>query len=489
MLMRHHRIRLLSVLILMLDLSLPGYALAEPGAQSEQPRQLTLTILHDNDLHGHLLPFDFIESARGSQEQPSRGGAARRATLVRKLERSICNPVILVDTGDIAARGPLATTYEGIADVAAMNAVGYDLAAIGNHEFTLKDGVDSADAAGAQADLLQVIKRSRFAWVCANVADSRGAFIEGVEPYVVRDFNGVRVGFLGLTTARSASYPQTKGWTFSDPIATAKLWIPEARKHCDVLIAVTHLGVDADKALAAQTSGLDAVVGGHSHTFLYKAVEVTNSAGDRVPIVQDGAFGVDLGRFDLSLTRDEAGHWKLAGYHYALLPVDEHLSEAPDVNSELTPFLRPLQTVVGRIGAIASTPAARLRQTNQLVVDALREQTGADLAINPGDGSDNGFFEVFRHSDVTRYDVYAILPFHDDAVTATFSGTELEALLASHPDTVSSGDLNGIDATKTYHVAVVDYVADSVFHLAKAKIQSTNRDVREVVIRYLQTRK
>ena len=489
MLMRHYRFRLLSVLILMLVLSLPAYTLAAPGAQSEQPRQLTLTILHDNDLHGHLLPFAFVESARGSQEQPSRGGAARRATLVRKLERSIRNPVILVDTGDIATRGPLATTYEGIADVEAMNSVGYDLAAVGNNEFKLKDGVDCSDAVGAQSDLLQVIKRSRFAWVCANATDSKGSLLEGVEPYIVRDFNGVRVGFLGLTTARSASYPQTKGWSFSDPIAAAKQWIPEARKHCDALIAVTHIGVDADKILAAQTSGIDAIVGGDSHTFLYKAIEVPNLTGDRVPIVQDGAFGVDLGRFDLNLTCDEAGHWRLAGFQYALLPIDEKLLEAPDVNGELAPFLRPLQIVIGRIGAVESTPAARLRQTDQLVVDALREQTGAELAINPGSGSDNGFFDVFRHSDVTRYDVCAILPFHDDVVIATLSGSEIQALLASHPDMVTSGDVKGIDAAKTYHVAVVDYIADSVYHLAKAKTQSTGRDVREVVIGYLQTRR
>lgn len=204
----------------------------------DQPLQLTLTLLHDNDLHGHLLPFAYTEVGRSKDEQPSVGGAARRATLIRELRREIKNPTMLLDSGDTFTRGPLTNAYEGIADTEAMNAVGYELAALGNNEFKARNAVDQNDAAGAQAALLQVVKRSRFPWVCANAIDQRGAFLEGVQPYVVRDFHGVRVGFLGLTAPRSATYPQTKGWTISDPVTAARQWIPEARKHCDVLIAL-----------------------------------------------------------------------------------------------------------------------------------------------------------------------------------------------------------------------------------------------------------
>ena len=90
------------------------------------PGIVNLTILHDNDLHGHLLPFAYTEIGKSPLEQPSRGGAARRATLIRELRKSIKNPVLLVDSGDIATRGPLATTYKGLADVAAMNFPDYN---------------------------------------------------------------------------------------------------------------------------------------------------------------------------------------------------------------------------------------------------------------------------------------------------------------------------------------------------------------------------
>ena len=304
-----------------------------PAVTISEPPTLTLTILYDNDLHGHLLPFAYTEVGKSSVEQPSRGGAARRASLIRRLRQSSKNPTLLIDSGDIATRGPLITTYEGVPDVEAMNTIGYDIAAIGNNEFKLKDAVDEDDSAGAQSDLLQIIKLSRFPWICANATQADGSLLEGVQPYVVREFSGVRIGFLGLTTSRSAAYPQTKGWSISDPIAAAKQWIPEARKHCDVLIAVTHIGTLDDEQLAAQTTGLDAIIGGDSHTFLYTPVVVKNPSGVNVPIVQDGEFGVDLGRFDLHFTEDPAGAWHLTNYHDILLPVDASSPEAPDVKA------------------------------------------------------------------------------------------------------------------------------------------------------------
>ena len=451
-------------------------------AAPNQPQTLTLTLLHDNDLHGHLLPFAYTETGQSNQEKPSVGGAARRATLIRQLRRKIQNPTMLIDSGDTFTRGPLTNAYEGIADTEAMNAVGYELAAVGNNEFKAKDGVDQADAAGAQAALLQVVKRSRFPWICANAVDGKGAFLEGVQPYVVRDFQGVRVGFLGLTSPKSMTYPQTKGWTISDPVAAAKQWIPEARKHCDVLIAVTHIGVLLDTLLAAQTNGLDAIVGGDSHTYLYKALEIPNTQGIAVPIVQDGEFGVRLGRFDLHLSRDAHGEWHLAKYEYALLPVGPSLAEAPDVQAALASYVQPFQTVVGQLPAIAATPEAREKQTTQIVADALRRQTRADIALNPLNG---GFFEVFRHHAVTRYDVYAVMPFHNNVVTAALTGSEMQSLLKAQPDTVVSGDIAHLDAAQTYRVAFVDYMAHSVYKLTEAQVTETKQDLRDVVISYL----
>lgn len=473
--------RLFAAVLLAVSFSASRPAPAAPDA----PSQFDLTILHDNDLHGHLLPFAYIEKGVGPGEIPSVGGAARRATLIRRLRKQIENPTVLVDSGDTFTRGPLATTYEGIADTEAMNAIGYDLAAVGNNEFKAKDGVDQNDAAGAQEALLQIVKRSRFPWICANAVDSRGAFLEGVQPYVVREIGGVRVGFLGLTAPRSAKYPQVKGWTISDPVAAAAKWIPQARAHCDILIAVTHIGVDLDKELAARTLGIDAIVGGDSHTYLYQPLEVANADGVKVPIVQDGEFGVRLGRFDLHFSRGTDGAWKLARYHDELLPVDRKIPEARDVADTIAPYVRPFETVVGHLDTLASTPDGRALQTTRVIVDAMRKQTGADYALHSAAG--DGFFEVFRHKDVTRYDVYAVCPFHDDVVTATLTGAEIRDLLKEWPKSLVSGGPAHADPARTYRVAFVDYQVESEYKLPEGKARDTGLDLRQVVIGYLKS--
>lgn len=447
-------------------------------SKADAPDSFSLTILHTNDLHGHIYPFAYAEIGRSKDEKESVGGAARRATLIRTLRQRIKNPVILVDSGDTFTRGPLTNFYEGVADVEAMNALGYDAAALGNNEFKAKDGREVNDAAGAQSALLQVVKRARFPWLCANATDANGATLQGVQPYIVRDFNGIRVGFLGLTAPRSANYPQVKGWKILDPVATAKAWIPKARKECDILIAMTHIGVDLDKQLAAETTGLDAIVGGDSHTFLYKLEEVANPEGVKIPIVQDGEFGVNLGRFDLNFHRDSSGHWSLASYKDVLIPVSAKLKEAPDVVAKLAPYRAPYDKVVGRFNqAIAATPDERTKQTTQRIVDAMRTQTGSDFSFNNSDS----LFEVFRRAEVTLYDIHAILPFKNNVILASLTGAEISAILMKNKDAVVSGDTKALTDNIVYKVALIDYSAQSAYGLSNEKIVDTGKDVRDML--------
>jgi 2',3'-cyclic-nucleotide 2'-phosphodiesterase (5'-nucleotidase family) len=437
---------------------------------------LDLTILHTNDLHGHMSPFAYTEPERSPVEQVSVGGAARRATLIRDLKRKARNPVMVIDAGDIATRGPLWNAYEGLADIEAMNAVGYDLACLGNNEFKLKDGIERRDAAGAQADLLQVLKRSRFYWIGANVTNDRGALLEGVQPYVIRQFGEVRVGFLGLTAPRSRDYPQSRGLTFTDPVPAAREWVPRMRQHCDIVIAVKHIGFDLDKQLAAEAPGIDAIVGGDSHTFLYKAVEVNG-----VPIVQTGEFGVNLGKFDLHFTKTPQG-WKLAKYEYALLPIGPRLKEASDVRAVVERYASPLRSkAVAQLpeNLVGKMPEERTHKTSEAVAAALQKATGADLGIHvQGDG----FFEVFRRRELTRYDIFAVMPFKNNVVTASLTGADINALQAKIKNVLTTAS-GALDPTRTYRVALIDFTAMGTLGLPADKVTDTGLDSREAVIR------
>lgn len=445
---------------------------ALPGFAQEK---LDLTILHTNDLHGHTLPFAYTEPGRSPKEQPSVGGAARRATLIRDLKKKAKNPTLVIDLGDVATRGPLTNAYEGIADIEALNATGYDIGTIGNNEFKLKDAAERFDAAGAQNALLQVLRRSHFPWVCANagVGDpAKGELIPGVHPYLVREINGVRVGFLGLTAPRSGGYPQVKGWWVGDPVEAAKKWVPIVRQNCDVLIALTHVGVDDDKKIAT-VPGIDAIVGGDSHTFLYEPVVVNGT-----PIVQTGEFGVNLGKLDLHFEKTRWG-WKLTDYDYRLLPVGPGLKEAPDVKAVADAYAAPLKNEAAAtlpLRFLGTTPEERTRKTTEAVAVALARATGAELGLHvEGDG----FFDVFRTEKLTRYDIWAVMPFKNKVATLTMTGAELAALAQKNKGVVLSAPAT--DLNKSYTVAVVDFTATGTLGLESKRL-SIGGDLREAVI-------
>ncbi len=417
-----------------------------------------LVILHDNDIHGHLREFCYVETAKGPGEHCHIGGAARRASLIRRLRFRAHAPVLLIDSGDTSTRGPLTTEYEGRDEIAAMNALHYDMAAIGNNEFKLKDAADAADVAGAQASLRRLVASSRFPWICANVTGADGAPLRGVRPFVVRRVGQLRIAFLGLTTQRSSTYLQTTGLTVTDPVAAAQAWIPRARQQADVVIAVTHIGVDDDRRLVKGTRGLDVVVGGDSHTFLYAPVEERNLDGRTVPIVQDGEFGVRLGEMRLRFERGAHGGWRLARSSDVLLPIDAHIPADPRIAALVERYARPLDVTVGKGPAIGGAPQERLAQTAQQLASIWRDRARTDVGLQPP----AGIFEVFRTRAVTRYQLHAILPFHDTLWSGHIEGARLKALLAAPTpagpmgSTIAAAD---VDPTRTYTIATTDFAA------------------------------
>ncbi|MBM3495771.1 MAG: bifunctional metallophosphatase/5'-nucleotidase [Armatimonadetes bacterium] len=453
------------------------------GSAVGEPTDALFTILHTNDLHGRLLPFTYAEAGRGGTERANAGGAANRAALIRRLRREIGNPTILVDAGDIFTRGALTNAHEGLADVAAMNACGYEVASVGNNEFKAKDAADQNDAVGSQAALLRVIRKSRFPWLCANLADSRGRPISGVRPYIVRRIGGLRVAFLGVTAPRSAGYPQTRGWVITDPIEAARTWVPRIRPTCDVLIALTHVGYALDQQLAKTVPGIDAIVGGDSHTFLYEPTWVEGPNGVRVPIVQAGEYGVNVGRFDLRFALDQ-GRARLTEATGRLVPVATEPTPNLAVERALKPYVRPFMETLGRLDRVGADRAEKARITTEVVVQALLKATGAEIALNP---AGEGLIDVLQGPEVRRYDLYAAMPFRNMVVTALLSGAEVERLRAAHPTTVVAGMTASVP-DRLYRVAFVDYVAEAAYGVSPVRIVASAGDVREAVESYLRSR-
>jgi 5'-nucleotidase/UDP-sugar diphosphatase len=263
---------------------------------------VSLTILHTNDTHGHLLPFSYPDSAASGRElhglrtYKDLGGIARRATLVKRLRQRLEArqvPVWLADVGDYSDGTPFSIEYHGEADVAAMNAVGYDLGTLGNHELN-----------NTAAQLRQLIGMAKYQLLCANVTD-RATSKPLVLPYVVRKVGPVRVAVFGLLTKEAATYPAGKeAFDVTDEIPAAKQAVAALRSKADIIVLLSHAGENMDERIAAEVPEIDVIVGGHSHSrlpsgeFVWRSDDLVASSVNGTVIVQAHQWGGEVGRLD-----------------------------------------------------------------------------------------------------------------------------------------------------------------------------------------------
>lgn len=253
-----------------------------------------ITILHTNDVHSHIEPFGPDEGRNANK-----GGVARRLTLIQKVRAENPN-TLLLDAGDIFQGTPYFNFYGGELEFKLMSKLGYDAATIGNHDFD--NGVGG---------LAAQMPHAGFKMLSANY-DFTNTAMEGLtKPYQVFVKDDVKIGVFGIGIAldglvNKTQYRETK---YMDPIERTQdmTRILREEENCDLVICLSHLGYkyDSDKisdvALAAKTSGIDLIIGGHTHTFLSQPTVTDNKRGKKVLINQVGWAGINLGRIDFYL--------------------------------------------------------------------------------------------------------------------------------------------------------------------------------------------
>ena len=427
--MRRDFLSLLAAACLLLAGSAAGCA--------EQPRSVNLTILHTNDTHGHLLPYSYPETFDSNSDLarlPTRaniGGAARRATLVKKIRREPNREVLLIDAGDLCDGTPFSTEYHGDADIAAMNAIGYDLACPGNHEYS-----------NTLPQVRKLIADAKFPLISANTrvkADGKPLFT----PYIIKEIGGAKVAFFGLMTYSARTYPAARDeLQMQEPIAAARNLVPELRKKADLIVAVTHIGVNEDRQLATAVDGIDVIVGGHSHTMLPAPLFIgappssNRHSVNGTVIVQDFQWGGTLGRLDLNLYRDERGRWAVRRYTGKLLPITNKIPEDPEVAAVVDRFWKPISAKYGAVIGEALgdfTLKGSDRAEYNLVADAVREQLNLEFDLeNLG-----GVRSPIVKGAITYGDLVTLDPFGNTIVTFRATGRQLKQILARHRPAVS----------------------------------------------------
>jgi 2',3'-cyclic-nucleotide 2'-phosphodiesterase (5'-nucleotidase family) len=251
--------------------------------------QTALTILHTSEHHGTIQPID--QGAFTGQ-----GGVERRATLIKQIRKEV-EHLLVVDSGDLLMGTAISSVYRGEADIAAMNLMGYDAVAVGNHDFDF-----------GTRHLKGLHKAATFPFLCSNVRPQEP---DTCKRYVIKTLGTLRIGLIALIGKRN--YPDTfnrsvvREVEFQDPISTATKAAEELRDRVDLLVAITHQDTEEDLALAKGVPALDVIIGGHTEGFdgLVPQGKTTPVEG-RVELVGAGPVfvkthrqGRTLGRLDL----------------------------------------------------------------------------------------------------------------------------------------------------------------------------------------------
>ena len=253
--------------------------------------EVQVTILHTNDTHSQIEPFE-----SNHDRYANKGGVARRAVLVEQIRKENPN-TLLLDAGDIFQGTPYFNYFGGEIEFKLMSMLKYDAATLGNHDFD-----------NAIEGFHKQLPHAKFDFVCANYDFSNTVLDTLVKPYKIFNKEGIRIGVFGLGIELKGLVNPTmyKETQYLDPITVAQDISRELKEdqYCDLVICLSHLGYQyrsekvSDMKLAAATENIDLIIGGHTHTFLPKPTITQNKKGEKVLVNQVGAYGVNLGRID-----------------------------------------------------------------------------------------------------------------------------------------------------------------------------------------------
>ena len=270
-------------------------AVAAPAAGAAKKGPLKLTILHTNDMHSRIEPFP-----DGGGQWAGLGGMARRAALIKEIRGQEAN-VLLLDSGDIFHGTPYFNFFGGELEYKLMTQMGYDASTLGNHDFD--NGLEG---------LLRQLPHAGFPFLVANYDFAQSALAGKFQPYKVFDKAGIRVGVFGLGIELSGLVLDRNftGINYLDPVAKAREMVTQLRgpEKCDFVVCLSHLGYQYknakidDRKLAAEITGIDLILGGHTHTFLDKPEAVAGPNGHQTLINQVGWSGINLGRLDFEFS-------------------------------------------------------------------------------------------------------------------------------------------------------------------------------------------
>lgn len=479
-----------------------------------------LIFIHTNDTHSQ---FDGIYL----DEHPI-GGVVERAAFL-ELMRQEDPQLTYLDAGDMVQGSPYFNIWNGKVEMKAMNLQGLICATYGNHEFD--NGIDF---------LADMLNYACFPMINCNYDVTGTPLEQFTRPYMIIERKGVRIGITGVTVdPNNLIFNRNwEGITYTDPAVAANNAAAALRKEeCDLVICISHVGyynsdTIGDRYIAANTKGIDIIIGGHTHTNIENGVEVNNLEGKPVVITQTGAKASPIGHIRVKMKK--SGRHKDGSEAYK---VDEIICKKlhPDLYNlrsygrVMSDFISPyrdsldfkMSSVLGR----SRYDLPRFRPQSPLgnfTSDILREvgSNYYDHKIDVGIMNVGGLRNDLYAGDIKLGDIYRVFPFEntlaileikgkylEEAIhqvegkrLEAFSGTQITLNIKNEikPDgelqetsTATDIKIGGepIDPERIYYVATIDYLAegnDGMISLTKSsKYTNTGILLRDLMVDYI----
>jgi len=367
----------------------------------QQSKRVKLTILYWNDFHASVYPYPSTEK----EGAPLVSGSSNFAGYLDSL-KALNLQAIVVCAGDEFTGDPLSSLTQGKAQIEILNLLHPAVFELGNHEFDY--GVDN---------LKKDLELADFPVICANLIDKEKKE-PLVRPFVIINSGKVRIAFIGLITESLQKMLKEGGkLQVVDAESTLSYYMNELKDKTDIQILVSHMGVQKDKSIAKKVKGLELIIGGHSHTTIFKPIRIGNTL-----ICQAGSNGKYMGKLDLVL--DSKG--KVLSYQNKLVEtlVDQ---VKPDtlVKNEIDGMEKNLDINLDeKIGEL-ETPWLRKDEgesnIGDFLADAMREYSKADVAFT----NSGGIRKNLRAGPITVRDMWEIAPFSDRLVLIELTGEQL----------------------------------------------------------------
>jgi 5'-nucleotidase len=261
-----------------------------------------ITILHTNDVHSRIEPFPM-----DGGKQQGRGGAAKRAGLINQIRQKEKN-VLLFDCGDMFQGTPYFNFFSGELEVKLMSKMGYDGGTIGNHDFDL--GLENLE---------KQLRHANFPIIISNYELNNTPMNGKTVPYKIFNKGNVKIGVFGVGIEMNGLVPKALygDAVYLDPLKIANKYANTLKndEKCDYVVCLSHLGFKygekekkiSDVILAKESSNIDLILGGHTHTFLNEPEKIINNLGKEVLVHQVGWGGLVLGRIDITFERNKKG--------------------------------------------------------------------------------------------------------------------------------------------------------------------------------------